>query len=150
MLFDALLPGTETMPGALDAGAVDFLDAQLSQDDGTYFELRSWKLAYSQLLPELDRTAATRFGHGLDQLSRAEATELLGELEQAALNHWPAGLDQRRAFAMLRSHCIEGCFADPRWGGNRDFLMWRWLGYGEPATDYLRPAAEPAEHGDEQ
>jgi hypothetical protein len=40
-----------------------------------------------------------------------------------------AAVDQRQLFALLRDHCIQGCFADPRWGGNRDAAMWRWFGY---------------------
>jgi hypothetical protein len=46
-------------------------------------------------------------------------------------------IDQKRLFATLRSHCIEGCFGDPRWGGNDGGAMWRWFGYTTPAEDTL-------------
>ena len=50
----------------------------------------------------------------------------------------PDGLDQKRVFATMRNHCIEGCFADPRWRGNRDAVMWRWLGSHGPAEEFHR------------
>ena len=37
--------------------------------------------------------------------------------------------DNPAFFDLLRAHCIEGCFCDPRWGGNRDGIMWRWFDY---------------------
>jgi gluconate 2-dehydrogenase gamma chain len=38
-------------------------------------------------------------------------------------------------FTTLRRHCIQGCFADPRWGGNKNKVMWRGIGYLQPAED---------------
>ena len=42
----------------------------------------------------------------------------------------------------MRNHCIEGCFADPRWRGNRDAVMWRWLGSHGPAEEFERGHSE--------
>ena len=52
------------------------------------------------------------------------------------------GLDQKRLFTTMRNHCIEGCFADPRWRGNREAVMWRWLGSHGPAEEFERSQAE--------
>jgi hypothetical protein len=53
----------------------------------------------------------------------------------------PGEVDQKRLFATLRGHCIEGCFSDPRWRGNRDGIVWRWIGYLEPTRDFSRDAS---------
>ena len=118
VLFDALLPGGPRSPGATDAGAVDYLDSLLTRDPGSYYEIQGWRDLYTRALDALDVTGS----------SRAEATELLERLQRGELEGLPAELDQRRLFTTLRNHCIEGCFADPRWRGNRDGVMWRWLG----------------------
>jgi gluconate 2-dehydrogenase gamma chain len=146
-LFDALLPGDDTTPGARDAGAVDFVDAQLGRDPSTYYEIAGWRDVYSRGLEALDAAArATNGGHGLADLPGEQVTALCAQLQQGRLEGFPAELDQRRLFATLRNHCIEGCFADPRWHGNRDAVMWRWLGTHGPAEEFQRQRAEVS-HG---
>jgi hypothetical protein len=69
---------------------------------------------------------------------------LLKDLAAAKLPNAPAGFNQAQFFATLRSHCIEGCFADPRWGGNRENVIWQWYGYPSgPACDFDRTRNPP-------
>ena len=35
----------------------------------------------------------------------------------------------REFFSILRTHTMEGMFADPLYGGNRDFVGWRLVGF---------------------
>lgn len=52
---------------------------------------------------------------------------------------FPDAAAQKRFFGVLRGHCIEACFADRRWGGNRDNVMWQWYGYPTgPAVEFDR------------
>jgi gluconate 2-dehydrogenase gamma chain len=132
VLFEAILPGTATAPGAADAGAAEFLDVLLSADEDLFYEVPAWRRTYAAALPALDVVARERFGHPLGELPEGDARELVAALAAGDLPGLPEGVDARRLFATLRNHCIEGCFADPRWGGNRDEAMWRWLGYGRP------------------
>jgi gluconate 2-dehydrogenase gamma chain len=44
---------------------------------------------------------------------------------------WPS---PQALFATLRTHTMEGMFADPVYGGNKDFSGWRLVGF---------PAAQP-------
>jgi gluconate 2-dehydrogenase gamma chain len=41
-------------------------------------------------------------------------------------------------FAVVRQHTLEGMFADPMYGGNRDAAGWRLLGYPGPRFGYTR------------
>ena len=137
ILFDAIIPAhpDKGMPGAVEAGAVDFLTKLLALGADHYHKIPQWRAAYSSGLPELDSAARQRFDTSLRLLSMAQSTELLLDLEGANLKGLPKTFDQKAFFRMLRLHCIQGCFSDPRWGGNRDGMMWQWLGWIVPAED---------------
>ncbi len=130
-LFDAILPpDPETgCPGAREVGAADFLQRQLALDEARLPDAPRWRALYRAGLAALDAAARARDGAPLASLGPAAAGSLLAELAAGKLAAMPAGFDQRQFFALLRDHCIQGCFADPRWGGNRDAAMWRWFGY---------------------
>jgi gluconate 2-dehydrogenase gamma chain len=156
-LFGALLPGSDTAPGAADVGAAEYLDRLLALDDTEYYEIRDWRKLYTDALPALDAASVTMFrGRSTAQLSQDEVTTLLTGLSRGELSGFPEGFDQRRFFATLRGHCIEGCFADPRWGGNQNGLMWRWFGYLQKPQDFRRTSQmavmieEAMRHADRQ
>jgi gluconate 2-dehydrogenase gamma chain len=138
VLFDAILPGTATAPGARDAGAADLVDVLLAVDESEFYEVTAWRRLYETALPALDRVALDRFGRSLADLDTPQATELLGDLAAGRLTGLPDDVDQGQLFATLRAHCIEGCLSDPRWGGNQDRVIWRWLGYAEPPQHFRR------------
>lgn len=143
VVFEALLPGSESAPGATDAGAVDYLDALLSRDPASYYEIQGWRELYSNGLAALDEAARQANGRGgLADMEPEEVTVLLAGLQRGEAPGLPEGLDQRRLFSTMRNHCIEGCFADPRWRGNREAVMWRWLGSHGPAEDFSRERPE--------
>lgn len=143
-LFEAILPGRSDSPGARDAGAADYLSALLAQPD-LYYEIPRWRELYPAALGALDGAAAARFGgRSVGDLSTDEATGLLRDLAAGTVQGMPAEIDQRRLFATLRAHCIEGCFADPRWGGNRGGVMWEWLGCLTSPEEFNRDGNEGA------
>ena len=131
-IFDALLPGSERAPGAADAGAVDYLDSLLTRDPASYYEIQGWRDLYTQALDALD----------VADLGRDEVAAVLAKLQRGEAEGLPEGVDQKRLFTTMRGHCIEGCFADPRWHGNREAVMWRWLGSRGPAEEFERSQAE--------
>jgi gluconate 2-dehydrogenase gamma chain len=146
-IFEALLPGSAGAPGATDAGAVDYLDSLLTRDPASYYEIQGWRDLYTGGLAALDEAARQANGRaGLADMEPEEVTALLGQLQRGEAPGIPEGVDQKRLFTTMRNHCIEGCFADPRWHGNRDAVMWRWLGTHGPAEEFQ---SEPAEvtHG---
>lgn len=144
VLFEAILPGRPDSPGARDAGAGEYLSALLAHDD-VYYEIPRWRDLYRAALPALDLAAASRFGgRSLAALAPEEVTELLRDLGAGALEGIPADIDQKRLFTTMRAHCIEGCFCDPRWGGNRGGVMWEWLGCLTSPKEFNRDGNEGA------
>ena len=138
-IFEALLPGSASAPGATDAGAVDYLDTLLTRDPADYYEIQGWRDLYTGGLAALDEAARQANGRGgLADMEPEEVTALLGRLQRGEAAGLPDGVDQKRLFTTMRNHCIEGCFADPRWRGNRDAVMLRWLGSHGPAEEYQR------------
>lgn len=144
LLLETILPGTSTSPGATDANAAEYLDRLLAMDDSTYYELPGWRNLYKSALPALAAAAEQLHGTPLVQLSSDQRNNVIAKLQQGALPGME-GIDQRVFFNVLRSHCLEGCFADPRWGGNLERVMWRWYGYLQPARPFKRPQREPQE-----
>ena len=78
--------------------------------------------AYEQGLDALDAKALARHGGRFAALSSQARDELLG--------------DAGAFLELLRTHAIEGCFGDPRWGGNTGGAGWALLGYPEPRTEW--------------
>jgi hypothetical protein len=129
-IFEAILPGGPDNPGATDVGAADYVDLLLARDASTYYEIKDWKPMYTAGLAMLSAASATRFGsRTIDAIKPTEVTALLADLAQGILPGFPTAAWQTTFFGVLRAHCIEGCFADQRWGGNRDNIMWQWYGY---------------------
>jgi gluconate 2-dehydrogenase gamma chain len=139
-LFDAIFPGGEDAPSASDAKAAEYLDRFLAMDPGSYYEIAGWRALYREALPALAGAAQSAYDESLQDLDPEQVTELMRELAAGTLSPFPADVDQRALFATIRNHTIEGCFADPRWGGNRDRLIWRWYGYLQPAELLERAA----------
>ena len=137
VLFNRLFPGNRAKgaPGAADANAVRFLSRLLALEKEEYHKIVEWRKAYRDGLVLLDAAAQSSFGTPLADLSNDQADTFLESLESGNAQGLPDAFDQRGFFRMLLEHCIKGCFADPRWGGNEKGVMWRWLGWIQPAED---------------
>lgn len=130
-LFDAIIPPDPATgnPGARAVGAADFLQRVLAIDESRVHDVPRWRATYRQGLAALDGIARARDFGPLADLSIEQATTLLTELAGNKLVGLPPTIDQKAWFGLMRDHCIQGCFADPKWGGNRGGAMWKWFGY---------------------
>ena len=130
-VFEAIWPGGADNPGARDAGAADYLDMLLGCDDSVYYGIPNWRPMYVAGLAMLNAVALSRpaLAKPLEQLAVAEMTALLKELAAGTLSGFPDAAWQKGFFTTLRAHTIEGCLADARWGGNKDEVVWKWMGY---------------------
>lgn len=127
------------IPGATDAGAARFVSLLLAMDKAVYDEIPAWQPLYRGALAALAVHTQQLLGKPLEQLSDEEMDGLLQKLEQGKADGLtlPGSLTQQTLFKTFWRHCLQGCFADPRWGGNKDRIMWRWLGYLQEPEEVL-------------
>lgn len=133
-----IIPGDEGDPGAREAGAVVYIDRALG---GAYDHLQS---LYQAGVHELDELCRERHGEAFADLSDADRDAVLASLDEVvealptehgaetADGHVPD--DPRAArlsyfFAVVREHVLQGFFCDPLYGGNRDAVGWKLVGF---------------------
>jgi len=147
-----LIPKDELGPGAKEAGVTSFIDQQLfggygsmakKYTQGPWPEGTPQQGYQSPLTPAAVYRAGIRdtnnycrktYGKSFDALSRAQQDEVLKGLDGGKIE-----LEQVRAqffFNMLLANTIEGFFADPVYGGNRDKVGWKLVGFPGVAAVY--------------
>jgi hypothetical protein len=139
VLFNALQPGDANrhVPNAEQAGAISYIDLLLARDESVFADITKWKVLYPLALEELNKQTRILFSKNLEQLTADEATSLMQQLENNLLAGFSPSIKQSELFDTLRRHCIQGCFCDPRWGGNTNGLMWKWYGYQEETKESI-------------
>jgi gluconate 2-dehydrogenase gamma chain len=140
-----LIPADQNGPGALEAGVPSFIDRQLGGAWGAGERLyrsgpwqpglpgQGYQLPFTPA--ELFRNALRgiqddlqgRRGTSFDKLPGAEQDAYLESLQtgQQSLNGVPAST----FFDSLLNLTIEGFFSDPIYGGNRDMVSWKMIGF---------------------
>jgi gluconate 2-dehydrogenase gamma chain len=113
------LPATDT-PGAVEAGAVFYIDRALA---GPYPHLLA---RYARGLRALDKHAKRQFGASFEKLSGEQQDSALGDLESGKIAELRDG---EAFFELLRTHVLEGVFGEPSYGGNRDMIGWKLVGF---------------------
>lgn len=131
-IMDRLLPEdpVRQMPGAVRAGASNFISLLLAKSETTTFrEIADWRNLYRDSLASLEQWSQTAHGVALVSLGNAQIDTLISSLEQGNLAdvNWTAS-QQQTLFRTFLRHMQQGCFGDPRWGGNAGKIMWRALG----------------------
>jgi gluconate 2-dehydrogenase gamma chain len=116
------MPGAPGKPGARDAGVLNYIDLALA---GAYSDLQDF---YRRGLTALDAHCRTTYGKPFAQLTAAQQDEVITALEggKATGFTWPSA---QAFFNTVRTHTMEGMFADPVYGGNKDFAGWVLIGF---------------------
>jgi gluconate 2-dehydrogenase gamma chain len=119
---ERLMPGAPGMPGARDAGVLNYIDLALS---GAYADQQDF---YRRGLAQLDGFCQQAHQAPFARLDAARQDAVIEALEagKAAGFSWPTA---QAFFNKLRTHTMEGMFADPVYGGNKDFAGWRLVGF---------------------
>jgi gluconate 2-dehydrogenase gamma chain len=145
-IAERMIPGEDGDAGATDAGVVYYIDRAVSG-----FSTGLQRL-YRVGLRDLDAYCQSRHGASFvalatdsqddvvrrflgPEIPTSEALKPAGEddydfvggAERAKPGEIPAVLE--RFFAVVREHAIEGLFCDPIYGGNRDAVGWRLVGF---------------------
>jgi gluconate 2-dehydrogenase gamma chain len=149
--YDTFIPADRLSPSGTDCGLLAFIDRQLAGAWGGGAKLyrsgpfvkgtreQGYQLSltprefFGAGIKAANAWTRKTYGKDFDRLSPAE--------RQTALETMDAGkaeLDEingKQFFEMLLQSAMEGFFADPIYGGNRDKVAWRMVGYpGLPAT----------------
>ncbi|WP_347555429.1 gluconate 2-dehydrogenase subunit 3 family protein [Robbsia sp. KACC 23696] len=151
-IFNRLIPADEVSAGATDAGCVVFIDHQL---DGPYGH-GSWKYkagpfqtgtdsqgdqspltpaeCYRKGLADIDAYCKKTFSKSFDGLSNAQQDQLLEEMEAGKLSL--PSVNSGVLFKQFLANVQEGYFADPIYGGNKDMVGWKMIGFPGARYDY--------------
>src|SRR5689334_6300504 len=108
----------DDFPGGWEGGVGDYLARQFEGD------LKHLLDTYSAGLDSLDAESQAVIGKNFAQADAAEQDSLLSQIEQGAVKtKWP--IDPAKFFSMMIDHSMEGFYADPGNGGNRDQIAWK-------------------------
>ncbi|MBV9671310.1 MAG: gluconate 2-dehydrogenase subunit 3 family protein [Verrucomicrobia bacterium] len=139
-----IIPGNSKNPGAKEARAVIFIDRALA---GFFSHLQTF---YREGIAALDQSSRARFGSAFLNLNESQQDELLRNIE--------GGLEQRsiegalrddqsgrlsQFFSVVYEHTLEGTFGDPIYGGNRDALGWKMVGFPGAQWSYTAEQMRP-------
>ena len=114
-----IMPTTDS-PGAVEAGAPDYIDIALADP------YKPQLPRYQRGLSELDHYATGTFGKPFAALSAEQQDETLENLEGGKIKDVTDGA---QFFELVRRHTMEGFFCEPYYGGNRDMVGWKLVGF---------------------
>jgi gluconate 2-dehydrogenase gamma chain len=132
---ERLMPGAPGKPGASEANAINYIDLALA---GAYADQQD---LYRRGLAQLDTYCRKTYNQPFVKLSAAQQDEVIGALEQGKASEFEFPTAQA-FFNTLRTHTMEGMFADPVYGGNKDFAGWKLVGF--PGAQLFYTAADLA------
>lgn len=148
---DRLIPPDARWAGGKDAGVAIFIDRQLLGGYGRGERLfldGPWQFGTPEQGYQLRLTPAELYRTALDALladgtDSAGLADLAGEAQDALLKSLEAGerdlngVPSAVFFETLLANTVEGFFADPAYGGNRDKAGWRMIGFPGAQAAYL-------------
>ena len=155
-LVDRIIPADPQTPGGKGAGCAVYLDRQLAGGYGHHeglYHLPPFQDGMKQQGPQSEKGLADQYrewlaaldrytqsqggaqnGKHFAELSAERQDEILHGLESSTLKL--EGTDGKKFFEQLLKDTLEGFFADPIYGGNRDMCAWKMIGFPGARYDY--------------
>ena len=152
---ERLIPADSLGPGAKEAGVASFIDRQLS---GSYGRAETWYMRgpwekgtkeqgyqlrlnpaqlYRAAIRDIDAYCQHTYGNkNFAQLDAGTRDQVLTGLEKDEIKL--ANVPAKQFFEMLVQNTTEGFLADPMYGGNRDFIGWKLIGFPGPRYNYAK------------
>ena len=118
-IADRIFPKTET-PGAVEIGALEYIDSALAGDYRPLIPL------YRKGLRAIERYSRSKYGQSFHSLKDESKDDVLLAFEVGTI---PMYKNAAEFFETLRYHIMEGIFCEPHYGGNRDMMGWRLVGF---------------------
>lgn len=148
---DTLIPADELSPSGSDCGCAVYIDRQLASAWGggarTYragpyrpgkpeqgYQLSLTPAEFFQAgVAAANQWSRQTYGHDFSRLHPDMRIEALKAMEEGKADF--RNIDAKAFFSRLLGLTMEGFFADPIYGGNRNKASWKMLGFpGLPAT----------------
>jgi gluconate 2-dehydrogenase gamma chain len=153
-IVDRLIPVDDRGPGGKDAGCAIYLDRQLAGPYGLgaglylrppfmpnapatmgYQSPEQPAARYRAALAAIAEYVKTTFsGKAFRDLAPADQDKVLSGIETGSIKL--NGVNGVSFFALLLQNTMEGFFADPIYGGNRDMAGWKLIGFPGARYDY--------------
>ncbi len=148
-----IIPNDDLGPGAKEAGVTDFINHQLAgpygraEDwymqgpwhDGTAEQGYQLRLTPAQLyrtaIADIEKHVQQKYGKSFAALDAATQDGIFEAIDKGELE-LPSS-HAREFFEMLVQNTTEGFLADPIYGGNRDFIGWKLIGFPGPRYNYV-------------
>ena len=146
-IVQCLIPADDIWPGACEANVDVFIQRQLA---GPYGAAERWYTRRSAIdedatpliprdlyragLAETDRLALAEHGAAFGALTNDSQIAMLQTIE--AGGHDRPALCMAAFFNLVLENTLEGYFADPVHGGNRDAQSWHMIGFPGCGHDY--------------
>lgn len=154
-VVDRLIPPDPEWAGAADAGVLEFIDRQLAGAYGSGarmylkgpwaanappeqgYQLRFTPAELYRIGIEETRTHVRNANGGRElwEMNTGAIDQVLKDLESGAIQL--PSLPAPVFFETMLANCIEGFFADPAYGGNRDMVGWRMVGFPGAYAQFL-------------
>lgn len=154
-VFDRLIPADEFGPSASEAGCVVFLDSQLADRFGQGAQLyregpklpgadeltqepqfiATPRERYETGLKALDAYALKTDGAAFAELQPDRQDEILKGMEDGSVS-LGKDINTKAFFELMLQNVREGYFADPIYGGNKDMVGWKLIGFPGARYDY--------------
>jgi gluconate 2-dehydrogenase gamma chain len=150
-VVDRLIPPDPQTPGGKESGCAVYIDRQLAGPNG---RLEGWYMSgpfqagtkeqgpqspqtpaqhYRKALAAFDTACRAKFGgKAFVDLSDEQKDEAIGGLENGSLKL--EGTDSQEFFKLILKDTQTGFLADPIYGGNKDAVSWKMIGF--PGTHY--------------
>lgn len=153
-LVDRLIPADDLSVSGSEAGCVVFMDRQLASNygdasrlymQGPFHEGTPEQGDQSRFTPRervrlglvgLEQLCQSRHQQSFSALAPEQQDALLAELEKGGVEL--GGMDSKLFFEQLLGNTMEGFFGDPIYGGNRDMVSWKMVGFPGARYDYRR------------
>jgi gluconate 2-dehydrogenase gamma chain len=149
--YDVFIPADRLSPSGSDCGLVIYMDRQLAGAWGNGARLyrngpfmpgrpeQGYQLPltprefFATGIKETNAWSRKTYGKEFDRLSPADREAALKTMEAGKAEF--ADFNAKQFFEALLQSAMEGFFADPIYGGNRNKVSWRMVGYpGLPAS----------------
>ena len=160
-LADRIIPADDLGPGAIEADVPVFLDRQLAgawgagahfyrsgpHQPGTPEQGYQLALAPADLMREglarMDAAARAQHGRAFADLAPDQQEAMMEAMHEGKLDMGPVPSNQ--FFNAVSDLVMEGFFADPLYGGNKDCAGWKLVGF--PGSTQLRPGDRAPQPG---